>query len=111
MNQSLDQLVEEVKSQDSEVLWEEEWTLPGDVPAVRLQIRSEMSGEVAVLLTRINDTSLRVAGYGDLTLFDAIAHTLRPASEGTPEATSATPADCADVAPFAPGRTCGQNVE
>lgn len=107
LNQPLDEMVEQVKSEDSEVLWEEEWTLPGGVPAVRLQIRSEMSGVVAVLLTRIHDTSLRVAGYGDLTLFDAIARTLRPVPRGTPEA-STTPgppaeADCADVEPFAPG--------
>jgi hypothetical protein len=79
MNQPLDEMVEEVK-RDGEILWEEYWTLPGNVPAVRLQTKSEMSGQVAVLLTRINDTSLRVAGYGDLTLFDAIARTLRPAS-------------------------------
>jgi hypothetical protein len=79
MNQPLDEMVEEVK-RDSEILWEENWILPGNVLAVRLQTRSEMSGQVAVLLTRINGTSLRVAGYGDLTLFDAIARTLRPAS-------------------------------
>ena len=79
LNQPLDQMVEQVK-RDSKVLWEENWILRGHVPAVRLQTRSEMSGEVAVLLTRISDTSLRVAGYGDLTLFDAIVRTLRPAS-------------------------------
>ncbi len=79
LNQPLDEMVEQVK-RDSEILWEENWILSGNVPAVRLQTKSEMSGEVAVLLTRINDTSLRVAGYGDLTLFDAIVRTLRPAS-------------------------------
>ena len=79
LNKPLDEMVEQVK-RDSEILWEENWILPGNVPAVRLQTKSEMSGEVAVLLTRINDTSLRVAGYGDLTLFDAIVRTLRPAS-------------------------------
>lgn len=79
LNQPLDEMVGQVK-RDSEILWEENWILPGNVPAVRLQTKSTMSGEVAVLLTRINDTSLRLAGYGDLTLFDAIARTLRPAS-------------------------------
>ena len=44
---------------DSEILWEENRILPGNVLAVRLQTKSEMSGRVAVLLRRINGTSLR----------------------------------------------------
>ncbi|MCL6430351.1 MAG: hypothetical protein K6V36_05750, partial [Anaerolineae bacterium] len=76
-NRSLEQLVSAARSGDS-VLWEERWTLSGGVPAVRLQIRSEVAGEAALLCVVINGQSLRLQGYGDLALFDAIAASLRP---------------------------------
>lgn len=84
LNQPLDEMVTQLEEQATEVLWTEEWTLPGGVPAVRIQSRSQMSGEVAHLLTRIRDTSIRMSGYGDLTLFDPIARTLQPLIDTTP---------------------------
>lgn len=76
-SRSLEQLVSAVRSGDG-VLWEEQWTLSGGVPAVRLQVRSEVAGEAAVLCVVINGQSLSLDGYGDLTLFDAITASLRP---------------------------------
>jgi hypothetical protein len=82
-SKSLEELVAEVYAQARnrevlEVLWEECWELAENVPAVRMQVKGEVGGEMALLLTVINGRSLRLAGYGDTSLFDAIACTLRP---------------------------------
>jgi hypothetical protein len=58
------------------VLREENWSLPGEIPAVRLLVSSP-NGEYAVLVTVLNGAPLQVKGYGDLNLFDAIIATLR----------------------------------
>jgi hypothetical protein len=58
------------------ILREENWALPGDIPAVRMQVSSPDS-EYAVLVTVLNGEPLQVYGYGDLALFDAIIATLR----------------------------------
>ncbi len=79
-SRSLEQMVSEVGSGDG-VLWEERWTLSGGVPAVRLQVRSEVAGEAALLCVVINGQSLSLQGYGDLVLFDAIAASLRPVGD------------------------------
>jgi photosystem II stability/assembly factor-like uncharacterized protein len=76
-SRSLEQLVSAVRL-GNQVLWEEQWLLSGGVPAVRLQVRSEVAGEAAVLCVVINGQSLSLDGYGDLALFDAIAASLRP---------------------------------
>ena len=80
---SLEELVAEVYTQARnrevlEVLWEECWELAENVPAVRIQVKGEVGGEMALLLTVLNGRSLRLAGYGDTSLFDGIARTLRP---------------------------------
>jgi hypothetical protein len=59
-----------------EVLREENWVLPGGIPAVRLLV-SGPSGEYAMLVTVLGETPLQVKGSGDLALFDAIIATLR----------------------------------
>jgi hypothetical protein len=77
---SLEELVAEVYAQarNREVLWEECWELAENVAAVRMQVKGKVDGEMALLLTVLNGRSLRLAGYGDTSLFDAIARTLRP---------------------------------
>ena len=60
------------------VLREENWLLPGEIPAVRLLV-SGPNGEHAVLVTVLNGAPLQAYGYGDLALFDAILATLRSA--------------------------------
>jgi hypothetical protein len=82
-SKSLEELVAEIYTQARnrevlEVLWEECWEFADNVPAVRMQVKGEVGGEMALLLTVINGRSLRLAGYGDTSLFDAIARTLRP---------------------------------
>ena len=77
---SLCELIDEVETEASRVVSQEQWTLAGNVPATRLQIESEAAGEVALLLTVINGRDLVLVGYGDLTQFDEIARTLRPLS-------------------------------
>jgi len=58
----------------------EEVQLAGGVPAVYLRLTSAaLGGETEFLVAVINGRGLRVQGYGDLTLFSAIARTLRPA--------------------------------
>jgi hypothetical protein len=76
---SLQSLVEEVHSGGGKILWEQQWLLAEGIPAVRMQIGSDVFGESTVLLTRINGRCLRLAGMGDTSLFDAIATSLRPA--------------------------------
>ncbi len=80
---SLEELVAEVYTEARnrevlEVLWEECWELAKNVPAVRMQVKGQVGGEMALLLTVLNGRSLRLAGYGDTSLFDGIARTLRP---------------------------------
>jgi len=62
------------------VLWEESWVLPGGVPAQRLELQSALATKYPLLATAIGDKVIEVAGWGaDLSLFDDIARTLRPA--------------------------------
>ncbi|MFQ5460442.1 MAG: hypothetical protein ACE5EL_06575, partial [Anaerolineae bacterium] len=62
------------------VLWEGAWVLPGGVPAQRLELQSELSGEYPHLATAIGDRVIIVTGWGDdRSPFDDIAQTLRPA--------------------------------
>lgn len=75
---TLQQLVEQVHNGEGEILWEQQWLLVGETPAVRMQRQSEVAGEVALLLTVINGRCLTLAGYGDTSLFDAISTSLRP---------------------------------
>jgi hypothetical protein len=76
--ESLQQLVDETRSGGGKVLWEQQWLLAERTPAVRMQISSEVFGESAVLLTVIHGRCLRLAGMGDISLFDAVATSLRP---------------------------------
>lgn len=76
-SKTLDEMVTRARSGEVEILCEERWELAGGVPAVRMQTRGEL-GEAAVLLAVINGRSLKMAGYFDTGLFDAIARTLRP---------------------------------
>jgi len=92
----LEELVAEIYTQARnqevlEVLWEECWELADNVPAVRMQVKGEVGGEMALLLTVINGRSLRLAGYGDTSLFDAIARTLRPVPSAEARSPSLTP--------------------
>lgn len=75
---SLQQLKTNAYGGEGEIIWEQQWRLSGDTPAVRMQSISEAAGTSAILLTVINGRCLNVAGYGDLSLFDAIADSLRP---------------------------------
>ncbi|MFN2114396.1 MAG: hypothetical protein ACK2T6_01700 [Anaerolineae bacterium] len=61
----------------------EDWELDGGIPAVRLHLATTASptGEALMLLTVIDGRGIRVQGFGDLTLFDAIARSLRPAGQ------------------------------
>jgi len=95
-SKSLEELVAEIYTQARnrevlEVLWEECWELADNVPAVRMQVKGEVGGEMALLLTVINGRSLRLAGYGDTSLFDAIARTLRPIPSAEARSPSLTP--------------------
>jgi hypothetical protein len=76
--ESLQQLVEETRNGGGKILWEQQWLLAEGTPAVRMQIDSEVFGESAVLLTVIHGRCLRLAGMGDISLFDAAATSLRP---------------------------------
>lgn len=79
---TLEELAAEAKAGDGsvpvQVLREEQWRLAEDIPAIRLDTEWDSLPKTAILLAVINGRSLRLAGYGDLSLFDAIAHTLRP---------------------------------
>jgi len=75
---SLSQLVEEARQEESVILWEQQWSLAEDIPAVRMQRNSEVFGESALLLTVINSHCINVSGMGDTALFDAIIASLRP---------------------------------
>jgi hypothetical protein len=95
-SKSLEELVAEIYTQARnrealEVLWEECWELADNVPAVRMQVKGEVGGEMALLLTVINGRSLRLAGYGNTSLFDAIACTLRPIPSAEARSPSLTP--------------------
>lgn len=50
--------------------------LAGGIPAARLEFNGE-SGKYRVLVAIINDWSIRIYGYGDAKLIDAVANTLR----------------------------------
>lgn len=76
--QPLEEMVAHVGRDGTAVLRRERWTLASDLPAERLQVRSEVGGEMALVLTVIEGHSLLLQGYGDLGPFDAIARTLRP---------------------------------
>jgi hypothetical protein len=43
-----------------------------------------LGGNIRLLVTVINGRGIRVQGYGDLSLFDAIARSLRPLAAPTP---------------------------
>lgn len=79
---TLDEMVAGAKggygSTPLQVLREEQWELSGGTPAIRLDLQSDSLPKTAVLLTVINGRSVHLVGYGDLSLFDAIARTLRP---------------------------------
>lgn len=62
-----------------EILSEEEWTLDSGIPAIRRRVVGPMGIESALLFTEINGQSLSVSGFGDLSAFDKIVRTLRPA--------------------------------
>lgn len=57
-----------------------ELTLAGDTPALQTRARGQFGDEVNMLVTVINGHGLIVAGYGDLSFFNAVARSLRPAS-------------------------------
>ncbi len=59
---------------------EETWQLAGGVPAVRMDLQLPSRTEAA-LVAVIHGRGLTLIGYGDLTPFDAIAHSLRPVSQ------------------------------
>lgn len=92
------QTAERVRA-EVEVLFEFEAELVSGYPMVRLQVRSEIGGTMAILLTAIDGTSFQLQGFGDLSRFDAIAGTLRPAGASA----AATGADACIVAPLAAG--------
>ncbi len=75
---SLQQLKANAYKGEGEIVWEQRWRLAGDTPAVRMQMIDEAFGTTGLLLTVINGRCLNVAGYGDLSSFDAIAGSLRP---------------------------------
>jgi hypothetical protein len=75
---SLQDLVEEVRNGEGKILWEQQWMLAEGIPAVRMQVDSDVFGESAVLLTVIHGHCLRLAGMGDTSLFNAVATSLRP---------------------------------
>jgi hypothetical protein len=58
------------------ILREENWALPGESPAVRLQVGGP-GGEYAILVTVIGGEPLQVYGHGDLDIFEAIIASLR----------------------------------
>jgi len=62
-----------------EILSEEEWTLDSGIPTIRRRVVGPMGIESALLFTEINGQSLSVSGFGDLSAFDEIVRTLRPA--------------------------------
>lgn len=67
-------------AQTGQVIAEEQLLLAGDLPATLLRLDSPaLGGETAVLVTVVNGRGLRVHGYGDLTLFDPIARSVRAA--------------------------------
>jgi hypothetical protein len=68
--------LEQIDLAGETILREENWSLPGGIPAVRLLV-SAPNGEYAVLVTVFDGAPLQVYGYGDLALFDAIIATLR----------------------------------
>ncbi len=74
---SLQELVNVVRREDGQTLWEQEWLLTAEIPAVRLQRHSEL-GDTAILLTVIRGSCLDIVGYGDTDLFNAIVASLRP---------------------------------
>lgn len=76
--ESLSQLVEEARKGESVILWEQQWSLAGEIPAVRMHRKSDVFGESASLLTVINRHCVNVSGMGDTALFDAIVTSLRP---------------------------------
>jgi hypothetical protein len=67
---------EQIDLAGEKVMSEENWALPGEIPAVRLLV-SGPNGEYAMLVTVLNGASLQIKGFGDLSLFDAIIATLR----------------------------------
>jgi hypothetical protein len=77
---SLAQLVATMAQAGNEIS-REELELEGGVPAVRLYLATTASptGEAIMLLAVIDGRGIRVQGFGDNTLFDSIALTLRPA--------------------------------
>ncbi len=68
-SKSLEELVAEIYTQARnrevlEVLWEECWELADNVPAVRMQVKGEVGGEMALLLTVINgQTSFDISPF------------------------------------------------
>ena len=67
---------ESIDLSGEKVLQEENWSLPGGMPAVRLLV-SGPAGEYTVLITVLDGEPLQVYGFGDLAIFDAIITTLR----------------------------------
>lgn len=59
------------------ILSEEEWTLAGNLRAVRIVLKADKGNEF-VLLTLIQDHFLTVTGSGDLNQIVELARTLRP---------------------------------
>ncbi len=77
--QAMEQRIDEnVAAGMLEILSEEEWTLDSGIPAIRRRVVGPMGIESALLFTEINGQSLSVSGFGDLSAFDEIVHTLRP---------------------------------
>ena len=74
-----ERLDEDVAAGMLEILSEEEWTLDSGIPAIRRRVVGPMGIESALLFTEINGQSLSVSGFGDLSAFDEIVRTLRPA--------------------------------
>jgi hypothetical protein len=67
-------------AQTGRVIAEEQVLLAGELPATLLRLDSPaLGGETSVLVTVVNGRGLRVHGYGDLTLFDPIARSVRAA--------------------------------
>lgn len=60
------------------ILSEEEWVLPSGLKAVVFMLDTRM-GPVANLVTVINGLPVLVTGMGELTLYEPIARSLRPA--------------------------------
>ena len=77
---ALDEAVRQYKDQDGgtpvEFLKHEDWTLNNGEKAVYVESEGAF-GVVATMITLVNGKVVYVSGYGDLTLFKAIAFTLR----------------------------------